>query len=154
MVKINVNLTKVRDHRGHPVVKYKHQNLTAPIFCPGNSSAKGGNDAGGGVGAPTGYNPYQMQMQEAPPPQVQMEVAPAALPPAATGPVVPPPDPGSKLPVYGEAAAPLPYSVNPTAAAPAPAAAAPYPPVGGRGGYQQQPGVNPGYEPPPPYPTA
>ena len=153
MVTINVNLTKVRDHKGHPVVEYTNQNHTAPIFCPGNSSAKGGNDAGGGVGAPTGYNPYQMQMQEAPPPQVQMEVAPAAaLPPAAaTGPFVPPPDPGSKLPVYGEAAAPLPYSVNPTAAAPV-AAAAPYPAVGG--GYQQQPGVNPGYEPPPPYPTA
>ena len=79
-----------------------------------------------------------------------MEVAPA-VPPVAAGPVVPPADPGSTLPVYGEAAAPLPYSVNPAAAAPAPAAA-PYPPVGG--GYQQQPGVNPGYQAPPPYPTA
>ena len=126
------------------------RNLAAKILCPGNSSAKGGgNDAGVGVGGPTGFNPYQMPLQEAaPPPQVAMEVAPA-VPPAAAGPVVPPPDPGSKLPAYGEAAAPLPYSVNPTAAAPA---AAPYPPVGGE--YQPQPGVNPGYQPPPPYPTA
>ena len=84
-----------------------------------------------------------------------MEVAPA-VPPAAAGPVVPPPDPGSNLPVYGEAAAPLPYAVNPTAAAPAPAPAAPapYPPAAPGAEYQQQPGMNPGYQPPPPYPTA
>ena len=44
----------------------------AQIFYSGNSSAKGGgNDAGAGVGvgAPTGYNPYQMPMQEAVQPQ-------------------------------------------------------------------------------------
>ena len=85
--------------------------------------------------------------------QASMEVAPA-VPPAATGPVVPPPDPGSNLPVYGEAAAPLPYAVNPTAATPAPAAPAPYPPAAPGAEYQQQPGMNPGYQPPPPYPTA
>ena len=86
------------------------------------------------------------------PPQVQTEVAPAVPPQVAAGPVVPPPDPGSKLTAYGEAAAPLPYSVNPTAAAAPALTAALYPPVGGD--YQQQPGVNPGYQAPPPYPTA
>ena len=80
------------------------------------------------------------------PPALMMEVAPAV-----PGSAVPPADPGSNLPVYGQAAAPLPYSMNPAAAA------APYPLVCGQ--YQQQPAVNPGYQPPtaaapPPYPMA
>merc|ERR1719188_91099 len=83
-----------------------------------SSSVKGGNDNGN----QTGHNPYQMPMQQAqpmqPPPAPMMEEAPAA-----PGPAVPPPDAGSNLPVYGQPAAPLPYSVNPAAAAPAPAAA-------------------------------